>query len=321
MAAEPKLSPEEEAASGDEAYSDEGGESSVEEDKTGAAGGASGAATAPAGKAVRRKIAIEYISDRNRRHITFSKRKAGLTKKAFELSRLTGAQVLLLVASDTGHVYTFATPKLKPIIHEREGRELIQACLVAPDPAPGTEAPDEPRGGEERGLRTTKRASPAAVTMPSAAGAGAAPPAAKAARGQGGGRRGSAQGAAAAQQAAVAAQQAAAAQAAAAQAAQQAGEGEGAPPPPSSMPEPLDPHMLPALGAQGAAGQFAGFAAAGGPFAAFGGGYGGAGGAGMMPPGLMPFDAATVAAAAAGLGGQASQNPFFGFPASMWGLK
>ena len=41
----------------------------------------------------RRKIEIEYIEDKIRRHITFSKRKAGISKKAYELSRLTGAQV------------------------------------------------------------------------------------------------------------------------------------------------------------------------------------------------------------------------------------
>merc|ERR1712025_1302947 len=48
----------------------------------------------------RRKIEIEYIEDKIRRHITFSKRKAGISKKAYELSRLTGAQVLLLISSE-----------------------------------------------------------------------------------------------------------------------------------------------------------------------------------------------------------------------------
>jgi MADS-box transcription factor len=33
------------------------------------------------GEAGRRKIRIEYISDKSRRHITFSKRKAGIMKK------------------------------------------------------------------------------------------------------------------------------------------------------------------------------------------------------------------------------------------------
>lgn len=81
----------------------------------------------------RRKIRIEYIDDKSRRHITFSKRKAGIMKKAYELSTLTGTQVLLLVASETGHVYTFATPKLQPLITKPEGKNLIQACLNAPE--------------------------------------------------------------------------------------------------------------------------------------------------------------------------------------------
>lgn len=42
--------------------------------------------------------------------------------------------MLLLVASETGHVYTFATPKLQPLITKPEGKNLIQACLNAPDP-------------------------------------------------------------------------------------------------------------------------------------------------------------------------------------------
>lgn len=46
---------------------------------------------------------------------------------------MTGTQVLLLVASETGHVYTFATPKLQPLITKQEGKNLIQACLNSPD--------------------------------------------------------------------------------------------------------------------------------------------------------------------------------------------
>lgn len=87
----------------------------------------------PEKKAGRRKINIEFIEDKSRRHITFSKRKAGIMKKAYELSTLTGTQVLLLVASETGHVYTFATPKLQPLITKTEGKNLIQKCLNAPD--------------------------------------------------------------------------------------------------------------------------------------------------------------------------------------------
>ncbi|CCU83104.1 unnamed protein product [Blumeria hordei] len=88
----------------------------------------------------RRKIEIKFITDKSRRHITFSKRKAGIMKKAYELSVLTGTQVLLLVVSETGLVYTFTTPKLQPLVTKAEGKNLIQACLNAPEPAGSGEA-------------------------------------------------------------------------------------------------------------------------------------------------------------------------------------
>ncbi|KAF8177013.1 hypothetical protein BJ912DRAFT_1024266 [Pholiota molesta] len=87
-------------------------------------------------KAGRRKIKIEFIQDKSRRHITFSKRKAVTTplilSQAYELSTLTGTQVLLLVVSETGLVYTFTTAKLQPLVTQPEGKNLIQACLNAP---------------------------------------------------------------------------------------------------------------------------------------------------------------------------------------------
>lgn len=107
----------------------------------------------------RRKIQIEYIEEKSKRHITFSKRKAGIMKKvrtfltqhafdsgemldaawscqAYELSTLTGTQVLLLVVSESGWVYTFTTDKFKPLVKEdangelSQGQKLIAACLV-----------------------------------------------------------------------------------------------------------------------------------------------------------------------------------------------
>ncbi|WVR06685.1 hypothetical protein IAU60_003717 [Kwoniella sp. DSM 27419] len=106
------------------------------------------------GEPSRRKIRIEYISDKSRRHITFSKRKAGIMKKAYELSILTGTQVLLLVVSETGLVYTFTTTKLQPLVQKSEGKNLIQACLNAPDgfgpdgqPLTGPVAPTKAKNG------------------------------------------------------------------------------------------------------------------------------------------------------------------------------
>lgn len=40
---------------------------------------------------------------------------------------------MLLVASATGHVYTFATPKLQPMVSSESGKAFIQACLSTPD--------------------------------------------------------------------------------------------------------------------------------------------------------------------------------------------
>lgn len=90
----------------------------------------------------RRKIEIKFIQNKARRHITFSKRKHGIMKKAWELSVLTGTQVLLLVVSETGLVYTFTTPKLQPLVTQSEGKNLIQACLNAAD-TPGEDAPND----------------------------------------------------------------------------------------------------------------------------------------------------------------------------------
>ncbi|GAA5897867.1 hypothetical protein JCM6882_005099 [Rhodosporidiobolus microsporus] len=90
----------------------------------------------------RRKISIEFIEEKSKRHITFSKRKAGIMKKAYELSTLTGTQVLLLVVSESGWVYTFTTDKFKPLVKEDEngqlsqGQKLIAACLEAKDGPP-----------------------------------------------------------------------------------------------------------------------------------------------------------------------------------------
>ncbi|KAI5949576.1 MCM1 [Candida jiufengensis] len=94
----------------------------------------------------RRKIEIKFIQDKSRRHITFSKRKAGIMKKAYELSVLTGTQVLLLVVSETGLVYTFTTPKLQPLVTKPEGKNLIQACLNAPEEGLDNEQGDQSDG-------------------------------------------------------------------------------------------------------------------------------------------------------------------------------
>ncbi|QRW00500.1 SRF-type transcription factor (DNA-binding and dimerization domain) [Ceratobasidium sp. AG-Ba] len=148
-------------AGGDDVFHQEDGEDAEDDDEE--EGGRKGSEK----KAGRRKIKIEFIQDKSRRHITFSKRKAGIMKKAsrspsrhalaltalqaYELSTLTGTQVLLLVVSETGLVYTFTTAKLQPLVTQPEGKNLIQACLNAPNgsipggaPASGPGMPPPP---------------------------------------------------------------------------------------------------------------------------------------------------------------------------------
>ncbi|XP_048485326.1 serum response factor homolog [Plutella xylostella] len=98
------------------------------------------------------KIKMEYIDNKLRRYTTFSKRKTGIMKKAYELSTLTGTQVMLLVASETGHVYTFATRKLQPMITSDSGKRLIQTCLNSPDPPQTSEQRMAATGFEETEL-------------------------------------------------------------------------------------------------------------------------------------------------------------------------
>ncbi|XP_036388576.1 serum response factor-like isoform X2 [Megalops cyprinoides] len=106
-----------------------------------------GVAGAKPGKKTRGrvKIKMEFIDNKLRRYTTFSKRKTGIMKKAYELSTLTGTQVLLLVASETGHVYTFATRKLQPMITSETGKALIQTCLNSPDSPPRSDPTTDQR--------------------------------------------------------------------------------------------------------------------------------------------------------------------------------
>ena len=38
---------------------------------------------------------------------------------------------MVLVASETGHVYTYATKKFQPVLNSTPGRKLIQTCLAS----------------------------------------------------------------------------------------------------------------------------------------------------------------------------------------------
>ena len=69
---------------------------------------------------VRRKTEMKRIENATSRQVTFSKRRNGLLKKAFELSVLCDAEVALIIFSNKGRLYEFSSsryfPKLNTII-------------------------------------------------------------------------------------------------------------------------------------------------------------------------------------------------------------
>ncbi|KAG6576135.1 Agamous-like MADS-box protein MADS4, partial [Cucurbita argyrosperma subsp. sororia] len=57
----------------------------------------------------RKKIEVKRIEDRCNRHVTFCKRRAGLIKKARELSVLCDVEVGLVIFTNRGRLYEFCS--------------------------------------------------------------------------------------------------------------------------------------------------------------------------------------------------------------------
>ncbi|KZV47275.1 hypothetical protein F511_07698 [Dorcoceras hygrometricum] len=57
----------------------------------------------------RGKIEIKKIENANSRQVTFSKRRAGLLKKANELAVLCDADVAVIIFSSTGRLFEFSS--------------------------------------------------------------------------------------------------------------------------------------------------------------------------------------------------------------------
>ncbi|KAL2658345.1 hypothetical protein GLYMA_03G019300v4 [Glycine max] len=62
---------------------------------------------------VRGKTQIKRIENATSRQVTFSKRRNGLLKKAFELSVLCDAEVALIIFSSSGKLYEFASSSIQ----------------------------------------------------------------------------------------------------------------------------------------------------------------------------------------------------------------
>jgi hypothetical protein len=58
---------------------------------------------------VRGKIEMKRIENATSRQVTFSKRRNGLLKKAYELSVLCDAEVAVIIFSQKGRLYEFSS--------------------------------------------------------------------------------------------------------------------------------------------------------------------------------------------------------------------
>ncbi|KAJ0883296.1 putative transcription factor MADS-MIKC family [Helianthus annuus] len=91
-----------------------------------AGGGSGGGGGGGGGEERRRKtmgrgrIEIKKIENVSSRQVTFSKRRAGLMKKAKELAILCDAEVGVIIFSSTGKLYDFASSQLQDIISRYE---------------------------------------------------------------------------------------------------------------------------------------------------------------------------------------------------------
>uniref|UniRef100_A0A0E0FY48 MADS-box domain-containing protein n=2 Tax=Oryza TaxID=4527 RepID=A0A0E0FY48_ORYNI len=66
-----------------------------------------------AGMARRGRVQLRRIEDKASRQVRFSKRRAGLFKKAFELALLCDAEVALLVFSPAGKLYEYSSSSIE----------------------------------------------------------------------------------------------------------------------------------------------------------------------------------------------------------------
>ncbi|XP_019192456.1 PREDICTED: MADS-box protein AGL42-like isoform X3 [Ipomoea nil] len=71
---------------------------------------------------VRGKVEMKRIENATSRQVSFSKRRVGLRKKAYELSVLCDVEVALIIFSQKGKLYEFSSSNIRQIIqryHER----------------------------------------------------------------------------------------------------------------------------------------------------------------------------------------------------------
>ena len=77
----------------------------------------------------RKKINITRISDERTRQVTFTKRKFGLMKKAYELSVLCGCEIALMIFNSNDRLFQYASSDMdKVLLKYAEYNEPHESC-------------------------------------------------------------------------------------------------------------------------------------------------------------------------------------------------
>ncbi|KAK8467469.1 hypothetical protein PHAVU_007G065100 [Phaseolus vulgaris] len=86
----------------------------------------------------RGKVVLERIHNKINRQVTFSKRRNGLLKKAFELSVLCDAEIALIIFSSRGKLFQYSTTDINRII-ERYRQCCFSMSQAGDDAEPQSE--------------------------------------------------------------------------------------------------------------------------------------------------------------------------------------
>ncbi|CAD6332800.1 unnamed protein product [Miscanthus lutarioriparius] len=101
----------------------------------------------------RQKIEIRRIESDEARQVCFSKRRAGLFKKASELSILCGADVAAVVFSPAGKAFSFGHPSVESVVE----RFLASSSSPSPAGAGAGAGHSSAGGGEDRTVSELNR--------------------------------------------------------------------------------------------------------------------------------------------------------------------
>eukprot|EP01137_Pigoraptor_chileana_P002430 Opistho-2@41264 len=100
----------------------------------------------------RKKIAIKRIEDERNRQVTFTKRKLGLMKKAYELSILCDCEIALIIFNGNNKLFQYASTDMDKILlkyteysepHESRNNADIAAVLAKRSKEGGADSDEE----------------------------------------------------------------------------------------------------------------------------------------------------------------------------------